>query len=177
MNDEYYQPTMQWAEDNIDEEEVEDGDLPSLKRVNSSGSGRASTSQWRAANEINNNGHGGDGDDNDDDDKGQRVVASSDPPSDPPLEAAAAAAAVAATLGGAAAMHNRAGSRNSQVSQTTQELKVAGFWSQLDDNGTYSSDDTGKEWSDYDEGDKKKIGGTPSLCRETGLVVVMQVAE
>mmetsp|Transcript_46020 Transcript_46020/g.96623 ORF Transcript_46020/g.96623 Transcript_46020/m.96623 type:complete len:284 (-) Transcript_46020:191-1042(-) len=67
MNDEYYRPTMRWADDDeFDEEVMEDGDLPSLRRVNSAGSRGGNAAQWRAANRRNmqannsaNNGNGG----------------------------------------------------------------------------------------------------------------------
>ena len=163
MEDEYYTPTMRWSEeDEFDEEVLADGDLPSLKRVNSAGS-RGSASQWRAA-VINQKQHGdghygGDGDDDE-----RR-------PAQPfPSEAASAAAAAAAV-----AMDRQANSRdNDSASQTTEQLKVAGFWKQLDANVTNDTDERSVDSSDDDGSDmpnderKWRRGMSPPRNRSSG---------
>ena len=113
MEDEYYVPTMQWADD--EEEQLDDGELPSLKRVNSSGSRRS------------------------DEHRGGYAIST----------AAATAAARAALVSPDMQRGEVQPARSN--SPPAEQLKVAGFWSQLDDN---DDDDSSKD-SDagYDDDD------------------------
>ena len=103
MEDEYYRPSMHWEEDEEEEEEVlDDGELPSLRKVNSYGS-RGSGYYSHQGEE-------------------RRYVA-------PQSNVAVAAASAAAVV-------------------SPDQLKVAGFWSQLDDNDDVQSVDAEEEPDD-----------------------------
>ena len=143
MNDEYYQPKMHWANNNDDEyeeETLDDGDLPSLKRVNSAGNNWREMAAISHAGTTTTNARGGDhhyDEEEDDsylngDDIGvetgynNRGGGAGPSPSAVAATAAATAALVTPTAGAA---------------PTTDQLKVAGFWSQLDDNDATSCED------------------------------------
>ena len=125
MEDEYYRPSMHWADsDESSEEELDDGELPSLKKVNSRGSARS----WRSANNNNNNAARlrayNDEYYSEEQGEEQRYV--------PPSAAAAAAAASAASIG--VAVVSPTNNTPKQGGASAEQLKVAGFWSQLDDD-------------------------------------------
>lgn len=154
MQDEYYRAPKKGEEGYVAEEELDDGELPSLKRNGSTGGSRSNSRSrygtederplaagyWNQEDDY-------DMGDDDDDSRGGGEQGRYAPSS--ANAAAAAAAAIAAAKAAKAASDGKARIRRVHDGNTVpmddrETLKVAGFWSQLDDDntaGVYSEDE------------------------------------
>ncbi|KAL3786135.1 hypothetical protein HJC23_010709 [Cyclotella cryptica] len=149
MEDEYYRPPRGGHEEDEEgqEEELDDGELPSLSRISSNGGSRPS-SRTRNPRPVITGFWSQDEDDEDEIDRGSNRHAS-----EAAAILAAAAAKAASERSHAAATPKRVSDANNNMvpmnDKDFETLKVAGFWSQLDDVDTIDDDND----SDDDEDD------------------------